>query len=139
MKIEELRIGNWVQVGQILTFVDKIDDANNSGVGVVGNLLHNDIEDVAPIPLTDEWLENFGFIKTDDSGYCELEFEGTNTRLFITLDDELARRSFGKCYYGFDHHVNAEIQLNIQYVHQLQNLVFALTGKDLILKSESWD
>lgn len=133
MKIEELRIGNWVCRAE--KFTEKVD---------IGFFVNYDASDLmiayySSIPLTEDWLENFGFIKTDDSGYCELEFEGTNTRLFITLDDELAKRSFGKCYYGFDHHVNAEIQLNIQYVHQLQNLVFALTGKDLILKSESWD
>lgn len=75
-------------------------------------------QQIKPIPLTEEWLLKFGFDYVDIvGGWCnknhciyQLE-EGWELHPFCTLD---------KC-----------LQLKIKYIHQLQNLNFALTSEEL--------
>lgn len=73
--------------------------------------------DVFPIPLTEEWLLELGFQKKE-KGYAKL-----------TEMMEIFEISFGK-------HIEINrVSFNnqIKYVHQLQNLYFALTGEELTL------
>lgn len=65
------------------------------------------------IPLTDEWLEKFGY----EVFYCDIE--GLNT--YLKDDVTIFQQSKG---FEFRGHL-------IEYAHQLQNLHFALTGKEL--------
>ena len=104
MKANELRIGN---------FYD-----NNGFVSVVSP---NTIEEVwnaerswvKPIPLTEEWLLKFGFVIHED-GYITCP----NGRQWILhLDNEFEFEA---------------LNIIVIYVHQLQNLYFALTGEELI-------
>ena len=64
-----------------------------------------------PIPLTEEWLVKFGFEFKNGYGY-KFKFG------YISKSD------FYWMYHG--------ICIKLQYVHQLQNLYFSLTGKELI-------
>jgi hypothetical protein len=66
-----------------------------------------------PILLTDEWLKRFGFTK-DEKYYSKESFD-------VDLDE----------WFGFHKMV---ISCPLKYVHQLQNLYFALTGEELTLK-----
>lgn len=71
---------------------------------------------INPIPLTDEWLLNFGFDKNDHYAcYSKIVKSGE-----FVLDENF---------------VLCDIQLNVklEYVHQLQNLYFSLTGEELTL------
>lgn len=70
-----------------------------------------------PIPLTEEWLLRFGFEK-DRSGY----------RL-----DDINSLSFSENYIVCWHDKVLGIK-QIEYVHQLQNLYFTLTGEELTIK-----
>ena len=63
-----------------------------------------------PIPLTEEWLVKFGFVKNID---CE----GYNLNGLIFLNGYLTDSQ----------------RKPLQYVHQLQNLYFCLTGEELSL------
>jgi len=114
MSGEELRIGNWVNV------VDKdyqVTQILERGVncGHIGAMY----EIVNPIPLTEEWLERFGF-KFD--GYCS----------FWKSDIELTKDVGDNHYSVFNVHGNSLYRDGIiQYVHTLQNLYFALTGEEL--------
>jgi len=81
-----------------------------------------EINDFLFIPLTEQWLKDFGFKKANhiaQDGYyipnTDIIFTGRITKL---------RQNLGLI--GYDR--------NIHYVHQLQNLYFALTGKELILQ-----
>ncbi len=82
-----------------------------------------------PIPLTDEWLLLFGFEK-------ELNWK-------LSLDNfyflELMR--IGKEYSVFHEKKPSEEYahklVRIQYVHQLQNLFFALKGEELTIKQHA--
>lgn len=72
-----------------------------------------------PIPLTEEWLFKFGF-ELNNKGWSK-----DNIDYFIEYNDNI----FDVVAYSFYY-----IIAQIKYVHQLQNLYFALTGKELILK-----
>ena len=69
---------------------------------------------IKPIPLTEEWLLKFGFKKD-------------NNFTWVNLEMELMQREDGFwIWLGAD--------LYLEHVHQLQNLYFALTGEELIIK-----
>ena len=79
-----------------------------------------------PIPLTEDWLLKFGFKETfqnKDSGYIELKLWDGKNLFEVDIDDE------STLFYLNNNRVG-----NIKYVHQLQNLYFALTAKELKLR-----
>ena len=80
-----------------------------------------------PIPLTEEWLLKLGADKYNPGRYM-LKLSETLIIFWNIGDDyficELSSRSTHVCYFNEKKHV-----------HQLQNLYFALTEKELTLKS----
>lgn len=80
-----------------------------------------DSRDIEPIPLTEEWLFKFGFDKPAYS-ICGDIFHLTKWDK-NPLDWCVAMNKN-----------NAIIVEKLQYVHQLQNLYFALTGEELTIK-----
>lgn len=75
------------------------------------------------IELTEEWLNNFGFdIEWTIGGYLKWEKQMPYEEKFKLLDRRLPHPQYH------------EPKATIQYVHQLQNLFFALTGTELELK-----
>lgn len=70
-----------------------------------------------PITLTEEWLIRFGFEKKQ--GWNNFEFF---TKDFVEIG---IGEQFGKVVY-FN-----SIDVVVDYVHQIQNLFFSLTGKEL--------
>jgi hypothetical protein len=71
------------------------------------------IDYIQPVPITEEWLLRFGF-----------EFKVVYGNNFWTLNNILI---FEDKNGNFEYSVG----LKIQSIHQLQNLYFALTGKEL--------
>lgn len=81
------------------------------------------------IPLTPEWLERSGFRKDMGGGGGLLEFEN-GFICFYDMNNPLVG------YSGVsDELINGGPIHNLNYVHQLQNLYFALTGEELTIKS----
>jgi hypothetical protein len=118
MKANELRIGNWVSItphGQ--------DDFIRIDYDEMEKLYTFATWDrINPIPLTEEWLVKFGFEKNCNENY-QINYNQV-CGISITLPDNnawfcnlSALRFYEIC--------------NCSYVHQLQNLYFALTGKEL--------
>jgi len=121
MKANELRFGNLIRHThcEILTSIlkGKIIEVNFS----------NDPEYVCnvrpelyePIPLTEEWLLKFGFIDTGSyylkGAFSIAKMPWTNGKI-------------GLYAYAMDY------SMELKYVHQLQNLYFALTGEELEAK-----
>jgi hypothetical protein len=108
MKVNELRIGNYILDG---------GDVEEVTYRVIEMLVKNQAE-FDPIPLTEEWLVRFDGRKTIVEDYpiyfvnpFDIEFYGYES---VVLIGERA-------------------EVKVKYVHQLQNLYFALTGKELIL------
>jgi len=84
-----------------------------------------------PIPLTEEWLLKFGFVKNKKSKDYQMQLETEDRWLvimiiqdnFYPVAEQLGELSHQR---GNLFHFNC-----IQYVHQLQNLYFALTETEL--------
>jgi hypothetical protein len=117
MKANELRIGNLIinQYNKIkaVDFEDfKWHFDNEQG-------FTNNWSFFNPIPLTEEWLVKFGFEKDDDDN-------------FELLDVLIQSWRFCSEFHYVNNHGCSDI--NILYVHQLQNLYFALTNTELTIK-----
>jgi hypothetical protein len=109
MKANELRIGNWVRQRESDTYI-QIEQY----LLCAEELCHYE-----PIPITEEWLLKFGFEKTMSWTYVK-DLVG-NLKLVYYLGEKGWSMGF-KSYSDFP---------NLKYVHQLQNLYFALTGEEL--------
>lgn len=80
-----------------------------------------------PIPLTEEWLVKFGFKKRITkvrSGASVTTYDNGTV-----YDLKLAENNL-----GFDFRYDSIEIVELKYVHQLQNLYFALTKTELTLK-----
>lgn len=118
MKASELRICN-------LIFTHKEEIIVVKGIDIEGLILFNEDQNIfdfkcKPIPLTEEWLVKFGF---ENEG-----FDYWNGPVFFELCDcgNGEWRNSINCH-EYEHGIA------IKYVHQLQNLYFALTGEELQL------
>lgn len=120
MNAKELRIGfYYMHDGSVF----EMDSTTLSSILIVGGEYEYD-----PIPLTEDWLVRFGFKKSK----CYLGMREGMTReiLFIypTKSGMYVSLWFPKAYTESDedHYLK-----EINYVHQLQNLYYALTGQEL--------
>jgi hypothetical protein len=124
MKATDLRIGNLVNYeiseGDVLPNVIDWQDLKWLSEDEQGfNLFHN------PIPLTEEWLMKFGFVKGKFDNYV------------LVLDNEFSKISYWSNSKKIELSNTRETTwgaVNCMYLHQLQNLYFALTGTELIQK-----
>jgi hypothetical protein len=136
MKASELRIGNFVNVPNIKQSPFRVDYFDDQKVyqksftytlpsfasDIPFHPLTWDLEDVSGIPLTPEILEMAGFEKTYESSFS-IRYDHNLTQ-FIGYDISKAdSMETGLRYYGN--------RIKVQYLHQLQNLYFALTGQEL--------
>lgn len=123
---QELRIGNSVNtelgIAEVIGIYEDVVDVK--GVSVIDNSSENKIsistrsfdgcveyEKIQPIPLTEEILLKFGFLKDDNFYHLNNIWISNFYENYFSLD-------------GFD-------ETKIEFVHQLQNLYFALTGEEL--------
>lgn len=89
-----------------------------------------------PLILTEEWLQRLGFIKKDEKKYVR----AIHDYVYVLTRDWRKEPSY---HFGIeytdspdpnDDGVVYNFSFEIKYVHQLQNLYFALTGEELIIK-----
>jgi hypothetical protein len=125
MDAKELRVGNYLlQTNQIdydtLWLVYKCYP--DSVITVGKHLFTYEDDDIKPIPLTEDWLLKFGFEKNCNENYqinynqvCGISITLPNNNAWFC---NLSTLSFYEI-------------CNCSYVHQLQNLYFTLTGKEL--------
>lgn len=114
MTAQELRIGNYVLTG--LNSVLKIE-----GVISEGNTGGYLLETLKPIPITEDWLIKLGFEQVYKSIYH-------STYYFDRLSYYIWYEN-GNQYATFE-----GAQVEVKNIHQLQNLYFALKGKELTIK-----
>lgn len=127
MKANELRIGNfvWEEYGglyEVLMISPNYVDLVKPFMSVSGRY---DIETIKPIPLTEEWLLKFGFkekIKNTFSSNQEVSFNiySRGNFTFNTIQ-------------GLWWWKERVLDNQIKYVHQLQNLYFAIIGEELTI------
>ena len=128
MKTTELRLGNLVKnqkgvaesIQGIYTIPDHIEVLTETHVGLA--------DDFTPIPLTEEWLERFGFERDeeyDEGGLVDYRLTLMKNSLeFVSFWNSEEITGVNQPQTGVD----------VEYVHQLQNLYFALTGQELTIK-----
>ena len=111
MKKNEVRHGNLVIYGGHQTTIDEKE------------IIHfvRFYDKYEPIPLTEEWLLKFGFERIDGM-WTISNFNGYLTK-YLPLNGEN----------GYKYFVSHCGMLNIRFVHQLQNIYFALTGEELTI------
>lgn len=127
MKVNELRIGNLVQPS--LNYKMAYGDYNPAFITMIGEhgftvCNHYPGKWFEPILLTEEWLVMFGFIKTNST------YDNGLLSISLPSEDKLLWKN-GRTYFNSWKILDAP-----QYVHQLQNLYFALTGQELVIKNK---
>lgn len=129
MKAEELRIGNWVILdwtGDKCPYNKEMEITNFS----VLKEFHEGNRQYSGIPLTEEWLEKFGF---EDDG--EDHFGIYKRYIYMGLQGDfypIEKSKYGTFCGGMElGNINDK---SIDFVHHLQNLYFALTGEELTIK-----
>lgn len=137
MKATDLRMGNlFDDAGEVL-FVSGIGISN-----VIISTATNDsvrkYSELKPIPLTEDWLLKFGFEKyqwCDDCAYIPFLGRHLMARLYNgkwhIFKTKVTIANSNQQYTGSVDIVDKGL---IQYVHQLQNLYYALTGEELTIK-----
>lgn len=139
IKATELRIGNKIKVFEdIVGVTDVCDD------GTIGTTAYFDgqmgccgcTEDMAVgIPLTEQWLERLGFVDITEG------YRATGQASPVYRIASPVRGQDINLYQEWDYkngralgYFLAHFEYVMQYVHQLQNLFFALTGEELTIK-----
>ena len=127
MKAKDLMIGNWLNASNngfdkhVIVFDFTRDEIQHSDE-------HQDnipIGQFKPIPLTEEWLVDFGFIKLPTKSYP------LNSQNWCKSD---SKNNTFFVYTGSRGFETSQSFILHNYVHQLQNLYFASTGEGLTIK-----
>ena len=136
IKANELRIGNYVNYEQTTHLITGVNIDYSISVWVDKEnqefLYQHQNNELKPIPLTEEWLIKFGFEKysTKSEFYCldsTSIYEGT-------LNYNYKNNFISLSGMNDDYHEELILVKPMLYVHQLQNLYFALTNEELTIK-----
>lgn len=132
IKAEELRIGNFIfcdeletehllnSVVQVTSFTNKVVHWKAPSVFTVNKHSGTPLQYANPIPLTTEILEQCGFEKKTDHAHAIGEYYWFDNGRFETVhvfNNWITLKGIDSC--------------PIKYLHQLQNLYFALTNEEL--------
>jgi hypothetical protein len=137
MKANELRIGNWILIPyQNSPIAIPAHETQVQGITIFGEILTNNTPEheglkthynhVSGIPLTKEWLLKLGFEKV-----IHAYVMGIHNRIFSGLMKFQFDRLLQMWVFSVGKYKDIT---RIEYVHQLQNLYFALTGDELEIK-----
>lgn len=136
MKATEFRIGNLIKYDNRVFEIDVIANqfptlnTPEFGIGVV------DWNNIEPIPLTEEWHNNFG-VKKDVFGFFEYKIEKKgNFDIIIVFSGDYVtlKQNSGKFSDDLIRIRNKEVTKRDMFVHEWQNLYFSLCGEELIIK-----
>lgn len=124
MKANELRVTNLIENDRIVNAILFIGYDSVELITPQGNHIRSRLDMIRPIQITKEWLIRLGFIETYSSQF-RLKFDHPCNFIGFDFSKTEDKSMEGFRYYGQ--------YINIKYVHQLQNLYFALTGEELTL------
>lgn len=119
MKVQDLRVGNLLTYNNkyfkvLEIYQEKIKSQSNKGI------VEFNLSELKPIPLTEEILIELGFKKKGDFFFdWYLAIEHFRYGVYIITYDENPKFVSRVGRHGFKH------------VHQLQNLYYSLTNKEL--------
>lgn len=127
MEAKELRIGNLVHRLDLGTKQKRIESILeiSERLTVTGPIkVICNYDEIFPIPITEEWLLKLGF---------ELKYEDEDDNSIYFLNNfEITKDIFENIFW-----IDANIITpdRIEYIHKVQNIYFALTGKELTVSS----
>ena len=116
MKARELRIGSIVYNNRVVAEISASYFTDTNGMSTL-------FRDAKPITLTEEWLLKLGL--KENGNYYYLDSGRQSIIVSIAQDNDfvfLYREDVGLPY---------KLLRFIEYVHEVQNLFFALTGEEL--------
>lgn len=130
MEAKELRIGNYIThpglqadvVKEIFAHDKKGYAVKTDGYHIAYYMENKGSELVKPIPLTEDWLIKFGFENDETTSYRWYKDDYEHHLFAIDIDDKEIRL-----------HDDLWLSIKCEYVHQLQNLYYALTGIELTI------
>ena len=118
----ELRIGNYINnYNKVLSITD--DGLLCTGLSIIGVVI---IENPKPIPLTEEILLKCGF----EWSIQHQAHKHEKFKYVIDFYNSHPQFNSSVCFLNKEHR-RGENLICIQYLHQLQNLYFALTNEEL--------
>lgn len=120
MKAKNLRIGNLVDLYGTIATIQRADFNERPPKGIA-------VDAGKPIPLTKEWALRLGFNKWQDR-YCLEAWSPGHPSQRFDIDWKDGNIMMKSRYQGEDDNL---LMRHIKHVHELQNLYFALTGKEL--------
>lgn len=138
MKASELRIGNWVNIIQLLPHGSReyphiicgivkgivcYDGKTDITVQTIVGTFTTDIRHIGSIPITEGVLLKYGFEKIEIPEVSLFGFKGIECDHFI-----LKSNLFCKAFYEYNYNHQ------VQYIHQLQNLYYSIVSKELIIE-----
>lgn len=125
MKAENLMIGNYVACEKPF----KIERINRYSVQFEGEGYYVDIRGINPIPITESTLLKFGFEKNQDYSHTYDEYKINFNSFTITVDScSNNPNRYWYCHIDSEKHETVG-GCDIQYVHELQNLIRVVTGE----------
>ena len=139
MKANELRIGNWIEHdGMFLELYDFNNSLSLVTFKTSPTTTHSpgiNKANIKPITLTEEWLKRFGFkqIKRYDQSNDGTGYLWSWSNDVIWFDKRENSQPFLSLYFRSRTTDKDKYKNQLLYVHQLQNLYFALTGEELTL------
>lgn len=122
MKATELRIGNLIQFRD--GSIETVSELLNTGLIQKINDMYD--TDYSQIPLTEEWLVKFGFAYKGD------KYESMS---LCFIRNGASKKDWFNVYSHIDGDFYSKYPITtVTFVHQLQNLYYALTGEELTIK-----
>lgn len=124
MDARELRIGNFYMFADYSGIVARaVKEIKHNQFGFLSDFDGVNFEICKPIPLTEEWLLKFGFDLINNEYH---QSRNHDLKLHWTVNKNKMIPEFNEKRFvtGYD----------FKYVHQLQNLYFALTSEELTIK-----
>lgn len=136
IKSSELRIGNYILFREFyLEVMEKVVEITEERINIMFDdkqisILHKDVN---PIHLTEEILFKCGFSKKYEQYYLIIHMGVAGHPIMIEFEI-IGKDIFGSLWIGAWDDYTKAICLDIEHLHQLQNLYFALTGEELDVK-----
>jgi len=125
--VRDLRIGNYIKIYGDKFHFQEVLQINRGSIGIEDDEFECvEINEVNPIPITEKWLTSLGFKFVIRNMYM-LRLNNEIQLQFYENQDEFIVIAIGQ----YDSALIHTDLKKIKYIHQLQNLYFALTGEEL--------
>jgi hypothetical protein len=128
MQSKDLRIGNLVSMGEY--GIQPVSSYNIYQLSLMetGTNVADYYKLIKPIEIDVQTLEKYGFSQCENEYWYELNIPKLGLKIYVNL----------YCRFNIEYKDEmVVIRECCYYLHQLQNLYFALTGEELELKHES--